>query len=189
VAAADAARGMQEHLLAGCTPCQATLAGFRALVEVAALEAGHQPPEPVVRSVKALLALERPRRPSLAAMIFDSFRQPALAGVRSTSVPARQVVFKSGDVVVDMKIDPVPGSDLVHILGQVMQKQDAQAIGSVPVALRKGAQQFAKTFANRFGEFQFEARISADLNLVVVLPESRLIEVPLGTVEDSRAQT
>jgi hypothetical protein len=187
VASAEAARAMQEHLHDGCQACQAIVDGFRAVVEVSAREANCEPPDHVVRSVKALLALARPQKRTLAALVFDSLRQPVLAGVRSAGAAARQIVFKSGDVVVDLKLDPIPGSNLVQILGQVMQKQDSCGVGCVPVALRKGAQQFAKTFANRFGEFQFEARISSDLNLVIVLPESRLVEVPLGTFEDAKA--
>jgi len=186
VATSEAVAAMQQHLRAGCKSCQEMLEWCKTMAEVLKRETGYEPPEHAVRSAKALSALIEPRKRSLAALMFDSFRQPAMAGVRAASAPARQFVFESGDVVVDLKLDSIPGSDLIHILGQVMQKHDPYGIGYVPVALRKGTQQLAKTFANRFGEFQFEARIGAELNLVVVLPESRLVEVPLGTLEDRK---
>lgn len=183
VASPEVAASMQEHL-AGCTSCQQTLDWCKTMVQLSTREAGYEPPEQAVRSVKALAALmAQQREQTVAALIFDSFRQPALAGVRAASAPARQFIFESGDVVVDIKLDPVTDSDQIHILGQVMRKHDPYGIGFVPIALRKGSQQFAKTFANRFGEFQFEARLSQDLNLVVVLPDARVIEVPLGLIE------
>lgn len=190
---ADMARGvagnsmaaMQEHL-SGCPACQETLEWCETMVGLSAREASYEPPEHALRSVKALCGLLRQRKQSLAALIFDSFREPALAGVRAASAAARQFIFESGDIVVDIKLDPIPETDMVHILGQVMRKHDPYGIGFLPVALRKGTQQFAKTFANRFGEFQLEARLSPDLNLLVVLPDAHVVEVPLGKIEGAQ---
>ena len=188
VASEETAAAMREHLRSGCESCREMLEWCNTLAEFSRREATYEPPEQAVRSVKALSALIEPTRPALASLVLDTFLQPAMAGIRAASAPARQFVFESGDVIVDLKLDPIPGSDLIHILGQVMQKQDPYGVGYVPVALRKGTQQFAKTFANRFGEFHFEARRTAELNLVVILPESRIIEVPLGMIEEQQLQ-
>lgn len=185
-AAAEAAQTMRAHLQQGCKSCQAMFDGLKAVVEVSQWEAPCEPPEGAVRSVKAMFSLVQPKREqAVAGLVFDNFSRAATAGVRSSGAPARQFVFESGGIVVDVKLDPLPGSNLVNILGQVMEKHDSYGIGCIPVALRHGAQQVAKTFSNRFGEFQFEARMSADLTLVFVLPESRLVEVPLGKAEGS----
>lgn len=122
------------------------------------------------------------RQGSVAALVFDSSRQPAAAGVRGAAPPARQFMFESGDIVVDVVAD-TSERDLVHLVGQVMRKQDPYL--NVPVTLHKGAEKCA-TFTNRFGEFQFETGNTADLNLVIALSGSRVIEIPLGVLEDPR---
>ena len=111
-----------------------------------------------------------------------------MAGVRSASAAPRQVVFVAGDIVVDVKLEPVDESGKLHIIGQLIQSDDPYGFGHVPVVLREADKQVAKTFTNRFGEFQFESGPHLDLALGIALPQARIIEVPLRDAKQGRTK-
>jgi hypothetical protein len=164
--------------------CRVTVEGCKTMVEVSRRKAAYEPSKRIVRSAKDLVAFMQPlRNRASAALVFDSSCQPALSGVRGSGLAVRQLMFESGDIVVDIVADTKSRRGLIYLVGQVMRKQDPYL--NVPIALSKGAEQCA-TFTNRFGEFQFETENAATLNLTVVLPGSRLIEIPLDMLGHSQ---
>jgi hypothetical protein len=179
VATAEISASMQAHLNAGCQSCQATLNWCKTLAVIAQREAAYEPPEAAIRIAQAWFALSRPDKGMLARVVFDTSLQPALAGVRSAHAGPRQVVYEAGDVVVDIKLEPIDELGNLHIIGQLIQRDDPYAFGHVPVVLREADKQVAKTFTNRFGEFQFESGPHLDLALGIALPQAQIIEVPL----------
>ena len=46
-----------------------------------------------------------PVRRLIASLVFDTFDQPMLAGMRRVGTPPRQLLFRAGDVDVDVKIE------------------------------------------------------------------------------------
>jgi hypothetical protein len=96
------------------------------------------------------------------------------------------VVYVAGDVVVDVKLEPIDESGNLHIIGQLIQRDDPYGFGHVPVVLREAERQVAKTFTNRFGEFQFESGPHLDLALGIALPQAQIIEVPLRDAKKGR---
>ncbi len=115
---------MQHHLDTGCARCSKNLQLWRQVRTLAAHETTYHPPEEVVRFVKGSFALNRPlatrsRRTRLAQLVLDSFRQPALAGARATGQSPRQLLYRTGTLLIDLRMERLSGSRL-SLVGQVL---------------------------------------------------------------------
>ncbi|SRR5579871_510594 len=198
----DLARGIAktpeaEIHLQSCRKCRRDMAAWGAFARCARLvvESSTQPqaPDAVVRTVKGAFALHRPRKHSrlrrFATLLFDSLLEPATVGVRAAA-PAmgssiRQMLFRSGSVVVDLRLTPA-GAGQVILVGQVLNLS-RESIGSpaVRVLLERGRSALAAAVANEFGEFVLEYAEKDDLRLRLdVLGQSPLF-IPLDGVSNS----
>jgi hypothetical protein len=176
---------MRSHLESGCGKCAKIFGTWKQVHAAALRESAYQPPDSVVRMVKGLgvihgLGKARPAKSPIAELLFDSFRTPMLAGVRSSSVTARQLLFGVGDYRLDLRIEPQDDSDKVALLGQILNSsQPDQAIDVVPVVLRRGNKILAEAMTNQFGEFQLEFDLVSSLQLEAGLPHGQVLRVPL----------
>jgi hypothetical protein len=184
-------REREEHLK-NCRKCQKDLATWRTLGRVAIRSAGRQAPATAVRTVKGAFALHRPPKHSrlqrYATLLFDSLLAPAPEGIRAassaTSSSIRQVSFRFGSVVVDLRLTPQAGSGHVILVGQVLNlSRESVGRPAVRVVLERGREALAAAVANEFGEFVLEyVEKKDDLRLrLEVLGQSPLF-VPLNGV-------
>ena len=153
---------MQRHLDSPCRQCQDAVAFWQAVLTRASREVECQPPDEAVRQGKALFGLIKPpeRRPGpfgLAERIFDSALCPAPAGLRSASATGRQMVYRSGDCLLDLRLQA--GSRGISLVGQVLNASNpAEAYSGARVVLW-GASVLAEATSNEFGEFLLEAGV------------------------------
>ncbi len=82
---------MKEHLEQGCKSCSKIVSVWQRVRQTAEAKTNYRPPSDAVRIAKASFAgsnltVEQKRTDSLAELLFDSFLQPALEGVRSSSI-------------------------------------------------------------------------------------------------------
>ena len=106
--ASEKAQGIKAHLAAGCLNCKASSRFWGRLHTMALAESGYSPPENLVRLAKLEFAAKhefQAEKWSLAGVLFDSFSQPLLAGVRSSAAVARQVVYEAEGLTVDLRFD------------------------------------------------------------------------------------
>jgi hypothetical protein len=118
----------------------------------------------------------------VAQMIFDSARQPPVKGVRG-SAAVRQMLFKSGSLLIDMQIQPTPGSDSRVLIGQVHDSaKPDHGIGGVPVSLFLEGGTVSRNETNQAGEFDFGIHALGKLHLVFGIGENRtlMVAVPDG---------
>ena len=190
----DLARGLtssrpREEHLKNCRKCQKDLATWRALSRT--VERTSQPaPESAVRSVKGAFALHRPRKHSrlqrFATLLFDSLLAPAPEGVRAAAMTmggsVRQMLFRSGSVVVDLRVTRV-GADNVILVGQVLNLS-RESVGSpaVRVLLERGRSALAAAVANEFGEFVLEYVEKDDLRLRLDVLGQEPLFIPLNGI-------
>jgi anti-sigma factor RsiW len=90
-------RAMAAHLASGCHRCQRSLSALERVMKMAHNELQQPIPEHALRSVKALPAVHLPERAprllSLALQLaFDSFLEPAPAGIRNLDLASRHLV-------------------------------------------------------------------------------------------------
>jgi hypothetical protein len=178
---------MQSHLQTGCTACSKELSMWQRLQQVARRESVYAPPEGAVRTVNATFANRsaghlRHAKSDVASLLFDSFRGPLLAGVRSAGSASQQLLYGAGDYRIDVRIEPQIDSEKVVLIGQVLNSADPdERFAAVPVSLLKGRKILAESVTSEFGEFQIECELEESFRLVVRLPAGR--EVILQLVE------
>lgn len=190
---AGARKDMETHL-AACKPCQRTAKLLSVFSSTAAHLRGIEAPTSSVHCAETLFALQeterkRSRAGWVARLVFDSFREPLPAGVRSGQRLSRQVLFEAGAYRLDLRLERESGTEHFSLVGQIEnRKQPRLEMGSVPVMLTAGRQVVARGITNRFGEFQFSYRAVGQMQLFVVLPQEagRRIAVPVHKLFSER---
>ncbi len=147
----------------GCQQCRETMAWTERLRATALADVRSVVPPQVVRNAKAISALRRLEtiqvRPGLLArMVFDSFSQPALQGVRSEQrSDTRHMIFEADDYVIDIQLEHERDLATVSMIGQIHPSSSVAAgLMPMPVTLTSGPTVLASTLSNDFGEFAME---------------------------------
>lgn len=173
LAAEDLRRAMEAHLAAGCKKCKRTLGLITEFAGTAKAAAHYEAPEYMVRCARAVFALQQPEKihilpKALARLVYDSFREPLPAGIRSQQRLSRQALYEAGDYRLDLRLEQERGASSVSLVGQIENRREPQKrVGQIPVLLASGKEVVAKTLSNHFGEFQFTYRPRTGLRLYV----------------------
>lgn len=172
---------MQEHLDSGCKRCGEVLQTWTRIHQAAQRDRSYDPPEAAARMAKAILPLHAKKaKPSIARLLFDSFQNPVIAGVRSASTTVRQLLYGVGTYRIDLRMEPQMDSDKISLVGQVLNSADPIKAGAqVTVALLRGNKVLGESQTNALGEFQLECSLEGQLQLVLSLPRSRDVKIPL----------
>ena len=164
---------MRKHLGSGCKGCEEKFALWQKVRRTAASEANYQPPADAVRVVKAAyasarIASQEEDAKSLVEVLFDSFLQPEVAGVRSRATGARQMLYRADSFQIDLQIEPKPGSNHVVVTGQLMDVSTPEIVScGVQIKLSNFRENVVHTVTNEFGEFCCEIDNSGDLELSI----------------------
>ena len=173
VASPENAGKMRQHLAGGCGSCAQTLATMKSVAELGAREGNYEPPVNAVRMGKLLMASRKPeavktRVPEMWPLVFDSFMQPAMAGVRVALTTTRQFLYRKGDCCIDIRLEHAIDASEMSLIGQVLDSGElGRGSGAIPVELLSGEKAIAGTATNNFGEFQFLFPVASDLQLRV----------------------
>lgn len=195
--AADPDRvAMAAHLASGCRRCGATVSLMQRVVVSTRADQDYEPPADVVRCVKAISALQRPRSTSVAArlvarLVFDSFRNPLPAGMRAEDRVSRHTLYEAGDFFLDLRLEQEQESSFATLVGQLTNRSDPDsALAGAPVLLMTGKDIVAHAVYNRFGEFQMDYPPARHLRLCIALaPPDKRIEVSLDRLAASAPKT
>jgi len=164
------------HLEAGCPECEQTLRLWSAVLKVADQDSALQPPAARVRQAHRRFAGERAkglgeRLRAQVALVFDSFRQPQLAGMRSLGTSSRQLLYKAGRYTIRLQLEAA-GRGGVSIIGQILDEAEAAGgLRDIAVRALAGHRTLDRAVTNRLGEFHLEPGVSASLQLAVDVPE------------------
>jgi len=167
-----------QHLEAGCSECEQTFRLWAAVLSVAdqATQAG--PPDFLLDRMKERFSLQRPKKlrerlADQATLVFDSFRQPMLAGMRaSAGAPARQLLYKAGRYTIKLQVEPGAGEEQMSIVGQILDDLDPSgAMRDIAVLAVRGSKTLDRTVTNPLGEFHLEPHTRGKLQLAVDVPE------------------
>lgn len=151
---------MQKHLDGGCSKCLKTMEIWRHVVTLTKNQKAFEPPATAVQEAQASFALRKvipfeAGKLEVAKMLFDNFAQPVAAGIRG-SFAARQLVYRSGSVCIDMRMQPKPGSDSVVLIGQLLDSTKPEhGISGIPVSLVCEGDTVLRRRTNDVGEFDF----------------------------------
>ncbi len=180
--APEKAQGIQAHIAAGCMNCETARRFWDRVQSLALAESAYAPPENLVRMAKLEFTFrqERAEEWTLADVLFDSFSQPLVAGVRSSAAIARQVVYEAEGLTVDLRFERMVPSGKVSAVGQILDSRSPRerVTGAPVVVWTENGQLVATTTANSYGEFQLEFEARDDLRLTARVG-GRRVRMPL----------
>lgn len=164
---------MQKHLATGCKRCTETFSLWQKVGRTAVAEASYQPPAVAVRLAKAVfatagMAQSQKQSRGVIEVLFDSFREPAVAGARSVVIGTRQMLYRADPYQLDIQIEPRPGSNRMVVTGQLLDLSHPGVLGrdiQVTLSNRRGNTVVVAT--SQFGEFSGEIENSGDLELTI----------------------
>jgi hypothetical protein len=179
---------MQAHIDQGCRDCASLVRLYERIIRVGERVRTYEPRNEDVRMVKVGFASYLPHsRRSLAnlgsELIFDSLLQPVIAGARSSDCSTRHLLYRSGPLFVDLRLENSDDPKLVLLTGQIMDNSRTKApVRDVPVLLLAGPQRIVSRASNENGEFYFEFAVEEGLTLSIAVPDGGRISVPLNTL-------
>jgi hypothetical protein len=175
---------MHTHLNVDCESCSQAFQLWQRVSQAAQRESEYEAPESAVTHVRNAFVMAQPLkaqgRLEIPRLVLDSLWRPAVAGVRSAATVPRQVVYRAGEVLVEMQLEPVPHTDAVNIAGQLSRtggQDDGLAGIRVIVSTPKAALAHAST--NRFGEFQLSFVPEKDLRISFGVVDGKELSIPL----------
>lgn len=172
-------RAKMDSHLSTCTDCARLKSELESLVQQLQADADYEPPSELVQwGVNLFQPISQPSvgakiRKVIASLIFDTFDQPMTAGVRGVGTPARQLLFRAGDVDVDVKIESMEANDRISLVGQVLSTNSV-FFENTPVKLESHGMVRYRTLTNVVGEFFFEEVPKDTYHLSVDLPEGQV---------------
>jgi hypothetical protein len=157
-------------------------------MNIAKLQTDLKPPASAVRAANHSFVLRKvvpfpAGKLELASLVFDSTLQPIAAGMRGSSAAVRQLLYKSGSVCIDMRMQPKPGSDAVVLMGQLLDSaKPDHGVSGIPVSLLCEGDTVSRARTNDVGEFDFGLTALDHLQLVFGIEGNRtiILSVPDG---------
>ncbi len=171
---------------AGCRRCRRARDLFAVVAEVARGEAAYAVPENALRSARALFAVRSAERTRtlprvFARLVYDSFAEPMLAGIRGRQRVTRQAMYRAGDYYVDLRMESEPETRHVSMVGQIANRRDPErSVAHVPIFLKSDEEVVARAVSNEFGEFQLGYAPAKRLRLHVPVSNAENIEIALN---------
>jgi hypothetical protein len=177
----DEAKATVESHLAQCSDCLELKQELGQFILQLQSDAAFEPPTELVQwGVSLFQPMLQPKestsgriRKFVASLVFDTFDEPMLAGVRRVGAPPRQLLFRAGDVDVDVKIESMEANDRISLVGQVLSNTE-KFFDNTPVKLESHGTVRYKTMTNFVGEFAFDEVPKDTYHLSVDLPEGQI---------------
>jgi hypothetical protein len=175
---------MRSHLDSGCATCAEEARLWTWMRGFGTKEAAYQPPESAVRIAKAAFAgnIQEPRNimREIAELVFDTYAQPQVVGIRSTAAAPRQLLYRAGPIMIDMRLQMVADEERFALMGQVLTSGEKKhAMRQVPIHLLSGTDELAATSTNQFGEFYLEHKAGRDLQVSLQVSDEKSVFIPL----------
>jgi len=174
----EAERPAIELHLNSCKDCAELKQEFQSLITRLQADASFEPPADLVQWGVNLFQPVLQTKPGglrkfIASLVFDTFEQPLFAGMRRVSAPPRQLLFRAGDVDVDVKIESMEANDRITLVGQVLSTA-TKFFDNAPVKLESHGIVRYSTKTNVVGEFSFDEVPKDTYHLCVDLPEGQI---------------
>ena len=176
----DVEKSTVEGHLASCRECEELKQEFHVLIARLREDASFEPPVELVQwGINLFQPVMQPQgaarglRKFIASLVFDTYDQPLLAGMRRVGAPPRQLLFRAGDVDVDVKIESMEANDRITLVGQVLSNT-AKFFDNTPVKLESHGIVRYRTRTNLVGEFSFDEVPKDTYHLSVDLPEGQI---------------
>ena len=187
---------MQAHLASGCRRCRQTAELLSKVAGAARRLSQVQVPDYALRCARAIFLLQQPEKVQIlpripARLLYDSFREPLPAGVRTQQRLSRQALYQAGDYWLDFRLENESGTSRVTLIGQIQHgEHPGKRLEGVPILLVSGKQVLGRAVSNSLGEFQMEYAPTKRLRLYVPMRwAGKRIELPLNHYAGERQES
>jgi hypothetical protein len=177
-----------------CEECRSSFNFWGHVYELLNREGEHQPSTEVLQNVIDAFA-EQTAVPwwakitDFATIVFDSFLQPALAGVRSSERTTRQITVESGAFVVDLQVESATVQHQYLLTGQILTSGNSTGkINGAEVVLLSPDRVVQKTRVNELGEFWFDFSYGENLRLFIDIKGERGVGIMLPKLDELRRE-
>jgi hypothetical protein len=176
---------MQRHLGAGCGKCSKVLEFWTRVRQTANRESKFEAPESAVHHIRNAFELmtepqKNKRRFEIPRLVFDSLWQLAAVGVRSASSTPRQVLYSSGAIAIEMRLEPSPNSELINVTGQISNAAlKGEGLAGISVLVKNIKRKVAEARTNQFGEFQLSFVPETGLRISLAFKNEKDLSIPL----------
>jgi len=109
----------------------------------------------------------------VAAIIFDSFMQPSMAGLRGSGSLARQIVMRADEFDIHVKI--WGDEDRKQMLGQLLPRKGREFMGGARFHLLRNGERLESTVTDETGEFHFTDVPQGPLSIQIDLPHLTVV--------------
>jgi anti-sigma factor ChrR (cupin superfamily) len=179
--ASDAERSAVDSHLSSCADCAELRQEFQTLMTRLREDSAYEPSAELlqwgVNLFQPVMQVEDTGggliRKIIASLIQDTFDEPMPAGVRRVGAPPRQLLFRAGDVDVDVKIESMEANNRITLVGQVLSSA-TKFFDNTPVKLESHGIVRYRTRTNLVGEFSFDEVPKDTYHLSVDLPEGQI---------------
>jgi hypothetical protein len=175
---------LASHQAAGCADCAETLEWYRLVRATAARDELVTPPAWVLNRAHRIFEQKVQRgniaqriAHGIATLVFDSLARPAMAGVRSTEATNRQLLFKSGDYSIDLRIIQAD-QDACDVIGQLLKESDPDfgSVAGLKVEFVRGETALSAA-TDEIGEFRINGVVRGRYDMRIEVLEGGL-DVP-----------
>lgn len=186
-------RALEEHLGTGCSKCSQQVSALESVLRVSRTDRALEVPAAALRAARSIFRIQRlleqqstPRR--TLAIAFDSLLTPATSGVRDAGTQARHLVYESGDLTVDLQVEPETDSRAVRMVGQVCDSS-ANPLAEVPAFLHQGGRVSSQDVTGPMGNFNLRTSTTGASRLCFVVGDEELVEMELPALANESAST
>ena len=173
-----------------CDECKFSSAFWGQIYDILNREREYEPSSAGLQAMKDAFPDEKPfgwiaKMTDFATVVFDSFLQPALAGVRSSDRTSRQITVESGAFVVDLQLESGMVQHKYSLTGQILgAAHSAVQIDGAEVVLLSPDRIVQKTRANELGEFWLDFNYGENLRLFIDIKGERGVGIVLPMLDD-----
>lgn len=165
-----------------CEQCRSDLSWLQWLADFGAKEKRYDPPAWASTNAEHVFKLKKPglvmiAKEIVASLVYDSFNEPLPFGVRQRDLPARQALYKTDNVQLDLKIEV--GDEKGSIIGQIVADKAEMEITGLQIELTQEGAVISKSRTNALGEFMFQDLPKGNYELQVVLSDTMVKLPPL----------
>ena len=187
----SAAESVSTHLERSCNRCSEDRAWYHQVKLVAAGDDSVEPPPWVVKRALRLFTTP-PASVSIgarvgavvASLVFDSFSRPAVAGVRSSDIEGRQLLYRAQDYSIDLQV-AASGEKRAEVNGQILREGELmfESVTALQLDLMHNGETVISTVTNDRGEFTIPAVEFGSYDLRVDANEASITIQGLSIVE------
>ena len=165
-----------------CAQCQIDVNWLQWMAGFGARENTYDPPAWAANNAENMFKLKKPgvvtfAKEVIASLVYDSFNEPLPFGIRQRDLPARQALYRTENVQLDLKIEL--GDEKGLIIGQVFADKLDMEITGLQVELTQGGEVIGQSTTNALGEFVFNDLPKGNYELQVVLSDTMVKLPPL----------